>query len=41
MIIEVLVCKPDGTQALESREVPDDFFESVTPLDSATDKQET
>lgn len=27
MIIEVLVCKPDGTQAFESREVSDDFFE--------------
>lgn len=26
MIIEILVCKPDGTQVLEQREVPDDWF---------------
>jgi len=26
MIIDVLVCKPDGTQVLEQREVPDDWF---------------
>lgn len=35
MIIEVLVCKPDGTQALESREVPDAWFETAQPDDSA------
>lgn len=28
MIIEVLVCKPDGTQAFESREVLDDWFKA-------------
>ena len=26
MKIEVLVCRPDGAQALETREVPDDFY---------------
>ena len=26
MIIEVLVCRVDGTQAVEQREVPDDWF---------------
>ena len=26
MIIDVLVCKPDGTQRIEQREVPDDWF---------------
>lgn len=26
MIIEVLVCRLDGTQAVEQREVPDDWF---------------
>lgn len=25
--IEVLVCRPDGTQAFETREVPDDYGE--------------
>ena len=27
MIIDVLVCRPDGTQRIEQREVPDDWFE--------------
>ena len=35
MIIEVLVCKPDGTQALESREVPDDWFEDKSAQQTA------
>lgn len=26
MIIDVLVCRPDGTQAVEQREVPDNWF---------------
>lgn len=26
MIIDVLVCRMDGTQSLEQREVPDDWF---------------
>lgn len=26
MIIEVLVCRIDGTQVIERREVPDDWF---------------
>jgi hypothetical protein len=34
MTIEVLVCRPDGTQMLEPREVADDYFPpepEVTP----------
>ena len=27
MRVEVLVCKPDGTQVLEIRELPDNRFE--------------
>ena len=30
MTIEVLVCREDGTQALEQREVPADYFPSDT-----------
>jgi hypothetical protein len=26
MTIEILVCAPDGSQTLETREVPDDYF---------------
>ncbi len=26
MIIEVLVCREDGTQELEQREIPEDYF---------------
>lgn len=40
MILNVLICSPDGSQQLEQREVPDDFFEPVTPSESVTDKQE-
>ena len=28
MTIEVLICRPDGTQSLEPREVPEDWFAS-------------
>lgn len=28
MTVEVLVCRPDGTQALEVRELPDNWFDS-------------
>ena len=27
MTIEVLVCTPDGAQTLETREVPEDYFQ--------------
>ena len=30
MTIETLVCKVDGTQAVEQREVPDDFFVDIS-----------
>ncbi|MDD3346570.1 hypothetical protein [Oscillibacter sp.] len=26
MMIEVLVCREDGTQVLEQKQVPDDYF---------------
>jgi len=26
MMIDVLVCYPDGTQVIEQQEVPDDYF---------------
>ena len=26
MMIDVLICYPDGKQVLEQREVPDDYF---------------
>jgi len=26
MLIDVLICYPDGTQVLEQREVPEDYF---------------
>lgn len=26
MIIDILVCRPDGTQTIERREVPDDYY---------------
>lgn len=29
MTIDVLVCRPDGTQNLEPREVPEDWFTSL------------
>ncbi len=28
MTIEVLVCRPDGAQTLETREVPDNWFDA-------------
>lgn len=31
MIIDFLVCRPDGSQAIEPREVPDDWFDAVGP----------
>ena len=27
MLIDVLILRPDGTQQLERREVPDDFYD--------------
>jgi hypothetical protein len=27
VVIEVLVCRPDGTQSIEPREVPDNWFD--------------
>lgn len=39
MIINELVCKPDGTQIMEQREVPDNFFD--TPVPELTLEQRT
>lgn len=36
MIIDVLVCRTDGTQAMESREVPDDY---LTPKEVPANEQ--
>ncbi len=36
MIIDVLVCRPDGTQEIEKQEVPEDWFtvpEAVPPVE--------
>lgn len=27
MTVEVLVCRPDGTQVIETRELPDNWFD--------------
>lgn len=32
MMIQVLVCSPDGTQTLENREVPDTWFDTEPPV---------
>ena len=29
MTIQILTCRPDGTQALEEKEVPDSYFSPV------------
>ena len=29
MIIDILVCRPDGTQIIEQREVPDNYYVPV------------
>lgn len=34
-MIQVLVCQSDGTQSVEQREVPDDYFSSA-PAPEAT-----
>ena len=31
MTLEVLVCRPDGTQVLETREVAEDWLEGTEP----------
>ena len=38
MIIDNLVCRPDGTQTIEQREVSDDFFTPSTPLPTAEEQ---
>ena len=38
MIIEILNCKPDGTQELIQKEVEDDYFAPITQED--TEKKE-
>lgn len=36
--LETLVCKVDGTQTIETREVPDDFFTPPTPEPTEAEK---
>lgn len=38
MIINELICKPDGTQEIQQREVPDDFFNPPTQLPTTEEK---
>ncbi len=35
MMIDVLVCREDGTQILEQREVPEDYFQSQETPETA------
>lgn len=39
-MIDVLVCYPDGTQKLEQREVPDDYFAAAEPEPEAESGQD-
>ena len=36
MIIEVLVCRADGTQEAEQREVPDNWFDTMLTVPTET-----
>lgn len=38
MIIEVIVCRPDGTQEFEQREVAEDWFDSSEPNQTPTEQ---
>lgn len=38
MIIEELICKTNGTQAIEQRELPDNFFTQQTEQPTETEK---
>lgn len=38
MIIDIIICRPDGTQEIEKREVADDWF---APLEAETTVTET
>lgn len=39
MTIEVLVCRLDGTQVLETRKVPDDMFAQPEPASATSESQ--
>ena len=39
MIIDVIVCRCDGTQELEQREVPDDWFEAIETPQPGTETE--
>ena len=39
MTIDVLVCRPDGSQTLVQREVPDDYLTPFTPEPPAESEQ--
>lgn len=36
MIIDVIVCGTDGTQEIEKREVPDNWFDVAEPAQTPT-----
>ena len=38
MTIQVLVCRADGTQAVETREVPSDWLPALEPTETAPAK---
>lgn len=40
MTVEILICRPDGTQTFETRELPDNWFDPV-PESRAEKKAET
>lgn len=40
MTVEVLVCRPDGTQVLEARELPDNWFDPAPESETAEKTEE-
>lgn len=38
MTINVLICRPDGSQVLETREVPEDYFAENGPAPLTDDE---
>lgn len=40
MTVKVLVCKPDGTQIFESRELPSGWFEFTEPEGESPETEE-
>ncbi len=38
MIIDVIVCQPDGTQEIEKREVPETWFDIAEPVQTPAEE---